>query len=201
MTPSIVLYTQHAPTCPAPDVNLELAVVTSPASCLCHTLEGALTAVAISFQQTSMRQRQALIELCATLRKNAHTARIPLLAVLSCANRNLLERLREVGVELATISQSEDSSLLQRLSSFTAGGSSQFKLETILCRICPYINYVPISGSKEIVFCAAYRNRLVLGSERLTDLCETRAHKTCDYFIRPKRQQRRRVRSRGPARG
>lgn len=111
---------------------------------------------------------------------------IPLLCLLPSKHRKLLEHLQNAGVEYAMFHDLRDPNLKNHVETLLVDSSEECKIERILSDICPHINHFPISEHKEILYCGAYRNRLVLGSYRLRHLCETSNHKICEYFKCPK---------------
>ena len=165
----------------------ELTLVGSPVSCLSTATEIDYDLIVISFDQSSLRARDALVELCSALKRNNHTMQTPVLCLLSSKHRKLLKQLRDAGVEYVMFSNKRDLKTLENcLVTLTSGPSEEFKMDRIIPGICPYINYFPINRHQEILYCGAYRNRLVLGSYLLSNYCETLNYKKCEYFKNPK---------------
>jgi hypothetical protein len=160
--------------------------VTNPVDCLHAAAENSFDLVAIFNKHKSLQECGALLELCATLKRNTQTMHMPLLCLLPLKHRQLLERLQNAGVEYVMFYDPRDPDLKHHIDAALADWPEACTLSRILSNICPHINYVPISGHKEIIYCKAYRNRLVLGSYRLRHLCETSNHKICEYFNAPK---------------
>ena len=161
-------------------------LVNSPIDCLHKATENTFDLVAIFHEYRLFRECDALVELCSTLKRNIHTMHIPLLCILPLKHRKLLEHLQDAGVEYVMFHNPRDSDLMNHMESLLVDLSEECKIDRILSDICPHINYFPISRHKEILYCGAYRNRLVLGPYRLRHLCEISDHKICQYFKCPK---------------
>lgn len=158
-------------------------VAASPMRCLARAIEGNPGCIAVRFRDESARQRRALIELCALLKRNAGTCGIPLLAVLPAKHRLLMSRLKKAGVDYLRIAadlESDSAALPAALRDF----SQADLIEARLAEICPNLNYRKIDERRDLAVCGAYRNRLVLGGQRLHGQCETPGFLKCPYFIR-----------------
>jgi hypothetical protein len=55
-----------------------------------------------------------------------------------------------------------------------------------LSQLCTFLNYKPISDQNELITCAAYRNRMVLGGKRLHEVCQTETHLHCEFYLNPR---------------
>jgi hypothetical protein len=128
------------------------------------------------------QEREALVELCGVLRTNRYTREKPLIAVLPGKHRQLLNRLQRVGVKYVMIAEPGGDALQDRLATLDLPLNNNYRVESLLLEICPFINYLPINSSREIILCGAYRNRLVLGPYRLAQICEVPTHLTCEYY-------------------
>jgi len=177
----ILLYTSFSDFAPE-----GLRVVASPIACLNEVTLKSFDLVAVSFHHVTLKEREALVELCSVLRKNPLTSNTLLVCLLPCLHRDLLSSLENAGVEHVMLLESLDSSLDGRLQAFAETRSGVSSIESILTKICPYITYVPISRRREILYCRAYRNRLVLGPYLLSLYCETPDHIECPYYREPK---------------
>jgi len=163
-----------------------LSVVASPIACLNEVTRKSFDLVAVSFHQITLMERAALVELCSVLRKNPHSADTLLLCLVPSRHRALLTSLQDAEVKYVMLLESLESSLVSRLKLFTENRSGASPIEKILAEICPYINYVPISRRREILYCQAYYSRLVLGSYLLNLYCETPNHINCPYYMEPR---------------
>lgn len=163
-----------------------LTLVNSPIDCLHKATENIYDLVAIFHEHRSHIEYDALVELCSALKRNIHTMHIPLLCLLPLKHRKLIEHLQDAGVEYVMFYNPRDPNLKNHIETLLVDSPEECKIGKILSDICPRINYFPMSGHKEILYCGAYRNRLVLGSYRLRHLCETSNQKSCEYFNFPK---------------
>jgi hypothetical protein len=163
-----------------------LTLVNNPATCLHKATENNYDFIVIFHQFRSLKERHALVELCSMLKRNRYTLHIPLLCLLPYRHREILEQLHDVGVEYVRLYDPRDPNLKNHIESLLAKPSEECKIGRILSGICPHINYFSIGQkNQEILYCGAYRNRLVLGSYRLRHLCETFNHRNCQYFNYP----------------
>ncbi len=163
----------------------ECALANSPAACIQKATSSAYDLIAIFHNYRLLKERFALVELCSILKKNYHSRHFPLLCLLPSKHRGLLERLQNVQVEYAGFYDPGDPNSKEDLTSLLARPSEDCTIEKVLSGICPHINYFPISRHQEMLYCGAYRNRLVLGPHRLKHSCQTINHKNCQYFKCP----------------
>jgi hypothetical protein len=164
----------------------ECALANSPAACIQKATSSTYDLIAIFHNNRLLKERFALVELCSILKKNYHSRHFPLLCLLPSKHRGLLEQLQNVQVEYAGFYDPDDPDLKEHLTALLARPSEDCTIEKILSSICPHINYFPISRHQEMLYCGAYRNRLVLGTHRLKHACQTSNHKKCQYFKCPK---------------
>ena len=164
----------------------KLTLVSSPMDCFHEAAENTFDLVAVFNKHRSLKECNPLLELCAALKRNTRTLHIPLLCLLPLKHRQLLEQLQKTGVEYVMFYDPRDPDLKHHIDAALADRPEACTLSRILSNMCPHINYAPISRHKEIIYCKAYRNRLVLGSYRLRHLCETSNHKICEYFNAPR---------------
>jgi len=177
----ILLYTSFS------DLALEgLRVVASPIACLNEVTLKPFDLVAVSFHEITLKERDALVELCLVCSKNPLTSNTLLICLVPSRHRDLLSSLKNAGVDHIMLLESLDSSLTRRLQLFAENRSVDYAIDRILGEVCPYITYIPISRRREMLYCRAYRDRLVLGPHLLNLYCETRHHTECPYYKAPK---------------
>ena len=164
----------------------KLTLVNNPIDCLYEAAENTYDLVVIFHECRSFIERDALIELCSTLKRNKPTVHIPFLLLLPSRHRKMIEHLQNAGVEYVRFYDPCDPDLKHHIETLLKEPPKEWRIDKILADICPHINYFPMSRHKEILYCSAYRNRLVLGSYRLKHLCERSIHKICQYFKCPK---------------
>ena len=161
--------------------SVEITQAPSIASYLSRAVTENFDLLALCLFTPVHQERDALVELCGILRANRYTRKKPLLAVLPGRHRELLYRLEKVGVRYVVTAET-GSDIRLRLATLDLPLSNDYRIETLLMEICPFINYDPLNSCRELTLCGAYRNRLVLGPYRLAQICEIPAHLTCDYY-------------------
>ena len=163
----------------------EMVLVTSPVACLHEATEKEHDLIIVIFGPGFLKESDAMVELCSTLKRNRHTMQVPLLCFLPSKHRGLLERLAAAKVKYVVILDPSDRILQSQLETIASDPSEEYEIGRILSGVCPHINYFPVCRDKEILYCGAYRNRLVLGPYRLRQYCETNNHIDCEYFQNP----------------
>ena len=122
--------------------------------------------IIVRITKKSSDEIDQLFELCAMLKKNRHSCHIPVGVYLTSADRQLIEHLKEAGVDYVKIQNTGSKSARmeehQPLSGRLDEGSP---IDQVLLRLCPYIHYSPIDEGKELITCKAYSNWLVLGPQ------------------------------------
>jgi hypothetical protein len=141
--------------------------------------------IAVRFWSMPIREREALVELCTALKRNSHTRKTPVLALLHAKHRKLLEDLERAGVDFVKfIGKTTLSSTLTQEIIDVLGPDD--RVERQLEKVCPHIHYSMIDSRHEMKVCGAYLDRMVLGGRRLHGLCETENHLECEYFLNPR---------------
>ncbi|MFH1152339.1 MAG: hypothetical protein V1793_00865 [Pseudomonadota bacterium] len=160
-------------------------VVNSPVHCLNQAIAGNPNTVVIRFGDFKFRERDALIDLCSVLKQNQYTKSIEIIALLSSRHRVVMERLRHAGVDYVKFLAKVDPS--QASIDITAHEPEpRDQLNYQLEILCPYLCYSKIDSRHEMTVCGAYLDRLVLGGQRLHEICETQGHHHCEYYMNPR---------------
>jgi len=162
--------------------SVEITQAPSIASYLSRAVTENFDLLALCLFTPVHRERDALVELCGILRANRYTRKKPLLAFLPGRHRELLYRLKKVGVRHVMIAEPGGEDLPLRLTTLDLPLNNAYRIESLLMEICPFINYDPLNSCRELTLCGAYRNRLVLGPYRLAQVCEVPTHLTCEYY-------------------
>jgi hypothetical protein len=160
-------------------------LVNSPVQCLNQAIIEQPNAVVIRFGDITLRERDALMELCSVLKQNQYTKGIGIVALLCSRHRVVMERLRDAGVEYVKfLAKVEPSQALIDITTNKLEPKDQmnFQLEIL----CPYLHYSKIDSRHEMTVCGAYLDRMVLGGHRLHEICETRGHLHCEYYLNPR---------------
>ena len=159
--------------------------VSSPIQCLEKAIDKKPGIIVIRFGKMPIREREALVELSAALKRNIHTQKCPVLALLHSKNRKLIEDLKQANVDYVRyIGNAELDST--RVRNIIDGLGTEDRLEKHLAILCPFLNYSKIDARHEITMCRAYLNRMVLGGHRRHDICETEVHFHCEYYLNPR---------------
>lgn len=159
--------------------------VASPIQCLDKAVERKPKIIVVSFMRIAIRERDALVELSAALKRNSHTKLSTVLALLPSKHRKLIEDLKRAKVDwVQCIGDAKlDSSLVREIiENLGPGNRPNRHLETL----CPFLHYNKIDSQHEMTVCGAYLDRMVLGGRRLHELCETEDHLHCEYYLNPR---------------
>ncbi|UCB53450.1 MAG: hypothetical protein JSV10_05065 [Candidatus Zixiibacteriota bacterium] len=168
------------------DDSDEVVVARSSYSCMHKALKDSFDFIAVVFTGGPLREHKALVALCAALRRNPDTTKVSLLSILTKKHPILLKWLRQVQVQYALVTHHEAINLREYLELLPFPPTDDHKLERILAEFCPYIHYTSVNSQREMAFCAAYQNWLLLGQYGLSRGCETTMHRKCEYFRNPR---------------
>jgi len=163
-----------------------LTIVRSPMACMDAAVSKVYEGILIYFSARQLRVRDSLIELCADLNKNLRIRSVPKCVSLEYPHRFLLAKLREAAVEYVDIRLPTESADPWKIWERTMVQGTNLRIESHLSRLCPFLHYQPISDQNEMITCAAYRNRMVLGGRRLHEVCQTDTHLHCEYYLNPR---------------
>ncbi|MFH1059054.1 MAG: hypothetical protein V1797_10330 [Pseudomonadota bacterium] len=171
----------YKPNLPADQPHGELLTYCdSPLDFLAKVAISSPQSLVVFVEGDSLKERDAVLDFCAGLRGHPTTSNLPLVCVLHARHRRLLEQLSQAGVEkVAFRSQKAPLPVGPGLKNLGE------PLEEILTQTCPYLQHLPVDRRKEMAYCGAYRNRLVLGRDRLLDVCENPSHQSCPFFLSP----------------
>jgi len=159
--------------------------VPSPIQCLDKAIDGKPGIIVIRFGKMPIREREALVELSTALKRNIHTQKCPVLALLHSKHRKLIEDLKQAKVDY--VRYIGDAGLdSTRMRGIIDGLGTDDLLERHLAILCPFLNYSKIDSHHEMTMCGAYLNRMVLGGRRLHEICETEDHFHCEYYLNPR---------------
>ena len=162
-------------------------VVQSAIRCLDVAVDGSPDIVAVRFGTVPIWEGKALVRLCAALKRNSHTQRIPVLALLHKKHRVLLEVLAQAGVDYIKIIDERGfcSTMVEKLIE-ELGPDDRSKRQ--LAALCPHLHYQVVNPQHEMVVCGAYRDRMAPVAIQLHETCETDNHLECEYFLSPRSQ-------------
>ena len=166
-------------------IDAEGQTAESPLQCMQAAMEGRFDRLIIIIGPQKIRERSACLELCRLLKKSATCRESPMVVLMPVKHRLLLESLFQAGVDYVRFIGQESLSA-EELHRLAAQADDSCWPARVLQEICPHIHYREIDARRELSLCAADRCRLVLGSARLSGLCEIPDHRYCHYFLNPK---------------
>ena len=162
-------------------------LVNSPLRFLDEAVDEAFTRFVVMADEQAAARADELIELCATLRHNSHTRATPLICILKSEQEGLATELNQVGVRHIWVTGADSPAIGDQLAHLDQKFLHRIERHTGPKEgPCPYITYDHISERQEIMYCGAYRNRLVLGRYLLNNYCQGPAFMDCEYFKSPK---------------
>lgn len=161
------------------------ARVSSPIRCLEMAVDRQPELIVVRFGNVPIRERGILVELAAALKRSPHTRQSLVLALLHEKHRKLLEEVHLAGVDFVRYVDviPPDPARLRELA---AGLGPEDRPARHLSAMCPFLNYSGIDARHELTVCGAYLDRMVLGGDRLHQVCEIGAHRECPYFLNPR---------------
>lgn len=139
----------------------------------------------VFLEWSNRREKETLLELCTVLRTSPVTRDLALGCILHERHREVLANLSKAEVCWVSFISADQPILPTLLMSPESGDERWLRLDNALREICPYLNYLPVEGGREMCVCGAYRNRMVLGRATLRDLCQAARHDNCPYFLEP----------------
>lgn len=159
--------------------------VRSPVQCLDSAIKDRPRLIVVRFGPMPIREREALVELCAVLKGSPFTRTIPLLAVLWARHRRLMAALKDAGADYIRFAGPNefDSVITGRLIDSLGSGD---RVEPHLAKLCPFLHYKELDSRHEMTVCGAYLDRMVIGGRRLHDMCELEIHQNCEYYLNPR---------------
>lgn len=160
-------------------------LTTSPTTCLSRAIDEKPEVIVVRIGKVTIPMREALVELCWALKHNTFTYAIPILVLLHAKHRRLLEKLHRAGVDFVEYGDpaSVDPEKVRRI---VSGDLPENRLAVQILRLCQFLNYREIDARHEMTVCGAHQNRLVLGGQRLQELCHTTDYRHCAYYLKPR---------------
>ncbi len=129
--------------------------------------------------------RSEIIDLCRCLKINPMTRETPLFASIDRWHRKIAEQMKDAGLDYMGVRKYPERIDPRYISELIRTTKISVRIDNVVSRLCPFMNYERIDDRSELILCGAWRNRMVLGGKRLHDLCETGNHLHCDYFLNP----------------
>lgn len=158
--------------------------VSGTMQCLERTAVGCVSTVAVVVGSNAQAQRFALPDLVGLLKRSGRVCRV--VVVMPHRHRVLLESFRRNGADFIAVmdfGRLDFVGIEERVLHLGVADRPERQLELV----CPFLNYCAIDVRTEMAVCGAYRNRMVLGPQRLQAWCEVAAHARCEQFLSPRR--------------
>ena len=163
------------------------AIIASTAlTCLYEATSRDFGLIIICLAVHQVKLRQNMLELCHCLKTHPLTINKPMVVSVDGLHREITAQLADAGVRYMDVRMPGASIDPDSLTNRVQSGGSSIKIDRILHRLCPYINYEPIDERSELTTCGAYGNRMVLGGQRRHEVCETEDYIYCDQFLCPR---------------
>jgi hypothetical protein len=159
--------------------------VANPIRCLDRAVDGNPAIILLRFGRMPRPESDALVELCVALKRNSHTKKTALLALLDAKHREMMEQLGRAGVDFVRFIGETPLNSIRILEIIDRLGPDD-RLNRQLSVICPYLHYDPMDALRDLGLCGAYLDRLVLAGRRLREICETENHLRCEYYLNPR---------------
>ncbi|MFO7962540.1 MAG: hypothetical protein R6U50_01320 [Desulfobacterales bacterium] len=157
----------------------------TPLQCFKKAVENEVKFIVIIFPNRSLSLNEQIVELCKILTSSPLTENKIVFGIMERPNRKLALKLQKAGMDYIKIQPVDKYidpfNLVSEVREEQAIGLRKF-LETL----CPFLSYKPVDNQAEMITCRAYKNWLVLGGKRLHDICETKDHTRCEYFLNPR---------------
>jgi hypothetical protein len=161
--------------------------VSSPIQCLDKAVDSNPELITVRFGRMPAGEKDTLVELATALKRNSHTRKCPVLALLHSKHRKLLEDLNQAGVEFAAY-VGEITLDSDQIRAIIDGLGPDDRLERHLEVVCAFLHYSRIDPDHEMAVCGAYLDRMVLGGRWLHEICETEDHLQCEYYLNPRQE-------------
>jgi len=163
------------------DGTIVLEMTPDPLECLSSAMNKSYDKIIIDLFTLDPVRRSLLFDLCRELKNNALTRGMEVIAILAGQDRPGLDKLYRTGIDravpLPVKSRRPDTADLD-LPKVIADAR---KTQDLRAQICPLIGYEPGGG---LASCGAHGNRLILGSDRLANMCCIKEHARCEFFLR-----------------
>lgn len=166
--------------------NEGMTITHSPMQCFNHAVSEKTGLILIIVAARNCSSRDQMMELCRCLKNDPLTKGVPIVVLAEVLHRDMLVKMQEVGVESTEMYRMNAGIDLKQIADRFFLQDFPFRIEHLLQKLCPFLNYIQIDNQHDIAVCHAYKNRMFLGGKRLHEVCETGNHLHCDCFLNPR---------------
>lgn len=174
---------------PTVAVQDPVSAATSPLDFLNQSVGQACTELIVIMEASSLKARNALVEMCGYVRTNPLSRNKPLLCMMPDYHRRLAEDLMRAKVEWTFALKGQGLSPADAVRRSADFRSADHHTGRLLDVLCPFIRYRPLDSRREMAVCGAYRDRMVLGRPRLESYCHRSDHLSCPFYMEPRLKQ------------
>lgn len=158
----------------------------SPLSCLSQATSNHPDLIVIFFNSRDIQGHKEVIELCKILKEHPLTTQVKVAVFLERLHQKLILGLTQRGVDFVDIHSGIESDSIGKNIRQLWKSHSLMPAQSVLEKLCPFLNYLPGVDKYEFPVCGAYWNRMFLGGHRLHEICHTINHHHCEYYKNPK---------------
>ena len=174
------------------DEGLEIArpprfgvtVTDTALACLEEAIEGDYNLVVVCVSSGGHIDRA--IELCTCLKRNPLMRNTPTFVSIDRWHRDIAIRLKDAGLDFMGVRKANHHIDPGHVLDLVRKAATSVQVDRILDRLCPFLHYQRIKWQGELITCGAWHNRMVLGGQRLHEVCESNTHLHCEYFQDPR---------------
>ena len=155
-------------------------------ACLNEATQKQFAFILIQLPAQPVSARDGIFSLCQCLKTNPRTRETPVLVWLEAIHREIIMEMHRIKVRYIKVSPFSQPIASESLIHVMKRKNASVRTDCILDKLCPFLHYSSIEGGCEMISCLAYGDRMMLGGERLHEICETSDHLYCKYFMNPK---------------
>lgn len=158
----------------------------SPLTCLSQATSNQRDLILIVFNISQTHCHQEVVELCTILKAHPLTTKTRVAAFIEKPHQKLIWGLSRAGLDFVDICTGMNPEHIEEKVCQLWQTQSFTPVQTVLEKLCPFLEYLQSGDGHDFPVCGAYRNRMVLGGTRLHEICHTMDHLYCEYYLNPK---------------